>query len=181
MQERFHAKKGNTLLITIIVVAVIIGAFIFFNNNQAPNVSDSSATPPPIIEQVSNASTSPIDAVTPSPISDASSAPDTTQASPPQVSSKPAVKTFTIVGKKFSFSPSTIKVNKGDKVKIIFDNQDGFHNWVLDEFSAKTKTIRSGQKDEIEFIADKIGLFEFYCSVGEHRQLGMKGTLIVAQ
>jgi plastocyanin len=31
----------------------------------------------------------------------------------------------------------------------------------------------------IEFVANKKGKFEYYCSVGEHRAMGMKGNLVV--
>ena len=30
-----------------------------------------------------------------------------------------------------------------------------------------------------EFTADKVGSFEYYCSVGSHRSMGMKGVLKV--
>src|SRR4051812_1936782 len=49
------------------------------------------------------------------------------------------VKEFTVTGQNFSFTPSTISVKKGDKVKIIFKNGDGFHNLIIDEFNVKTK------------------------------------------
>lgn len=89
------------------------------------------------------------------------------------------VKTFNVSGKSFSFTPSEIRVKKGDKVKIVFTNSGGFHDWVIDEFNAQTKQIGSGQTDTVEFVADKVGTFEYYCSVGNHRQMGMKGNLIV--
>ncbi len=89
------------------------------------------------------------------------------------------VKTFTVQGSNFAFAPSTITVKKGDKVKIIFENTGGFHDLKIDEFSVATKRIQGEQKEVVEFIADKEGSFEYYCSVGTHRQMGMKGTLIV--
>jgi plastocyanin len=89
------------------------------------------------------------------------------------------VKTFTVSGSNFSFSPKEIKVKKEDKVKIMFKNTGGTHNWVLDEFSAKTAEIEDGESAEVTFTADKSGTFEFYCSVGSHRAMGMKGNLIV--
>jgi plastocyanin len=98
------------------------------------------------------------------------------------VSSSPAAattKTFNIVSKDYSFSQTSITVKKGDKVRINLSNTGGIHDWVLDEFNAKTKRITDGQSDSIEFVADKVGSFEFYCSVGSHRAMGMKGTLIV--
>jgi len=89
------------------------------------------------------------------------------------------VKEFTISGKNFSFAPSAITVNKGDKVKITFQSSAGFHDFVIDEFGAATKQLTSPAEETIEFIADKTGTFEYYCSVGSHRAMGMKGTLTV--
>jgi plastocyanin len=89
------------------------------------------------------------------------------------------VKSFTVTGKDFSFSPNSITVNKGDRVVINFVNAGGFHDLVIDEFNAKTPQINSGQRATIEFIADKAGTFEYYCSVGRHREMGMRGNLIV--
>ena len=88
-------------------------------------------------------------------------------------------KEFTITGKSFSFTPNSMKVNQGDTVKITFINEEGFHDFVLDEFQVRTKQIQKGQQETVQFIADKAGSFEFYCSVGTHRQMGMKGTLEV--
>lgn len=90
-----------------------------------------------------------------------------------------AVKEFTISGKNFSFTPSAIKVKKGDKVKITFQNTAGFHDFVIDEYGVATKQAQSPATEVLEFTADKIGSFEYYCSVGTHRQMGMKGTLVV--
>lgn len=89
------------------------------------------------------------------------------------------IKTFIVEGGMFYFSPKEISVNKGDKVKIVFKNVEGVHDWVIDEFNARTKIIKMGETDEVEFIADKTGSFEYYCSVGNHRQQGMVGVLKV--
>ena len=85
----------------------------------------------------------------------------------------------TVTGTKFKFDPSEIKVKLGDTVKIHFVNGDGFHDWVIDEFNARTKQINGGQSDDISFVANKAGTFVYYCSVGNHRAMGMKGNLIV--
>lgn len=90
-----------------------------------------------------------------------------------------AVKEFTVTGSNFSFDPKEIKVKKGDKVRVTFKNQDGFHDFVIDEFNVKTKQIQGGAEETVEFTADKTGTFEYYCSVGKHRQMGMVGNLIV--
>lgn len=92
---------------------------------------------------------------------------------------KSAVKTFEVVGEPFFFSIKEMKVKQGDTVKVVFTNKEGFHDWVIDEFGAKTKQLAAGQSETIEFVADKKGSFEYYCSVGAHRANGMVGKLIV--
>lgn len=92
---------------------------------------------------------------------------------------KSSTRTFTVEGSNFSFSLKEMRVKKGDTVKVVFTNKDGFHDWSLDEFGVATKQIPAGQSETVQFVADKAGTFEYYCSVGEHRQNGMVGKLIV--
>ncbi len=89
------------------------------------------------------------------------------------------VKEFTVIGDNFAFAPKAMTVNKGDTVKIIFKNTQGFHDFVLDEFGVKSKQGQGPFEETLTFVADKTGSFEYYCSVGTHRQMGMKGTLTV--
>lgn len=89
------------------------------------------------------------------------------------------VKIFSLTGRNFAFSQTEIRVKKGDKVKIDFQSTEGFHDWTVDGFSAKTAQVNTGGKSSVEFVADKAGTFEYYCSVGTHRALGMVGKLVV--
>ena len=89
------------------------------------------------------------------------------------------VKEFIMLGSNFSFTPNTLEVKQGDGVKITFKNADGFHNFTIDELAVAAQQIKSGQSETVEFMADKTGVFEYYCSVGNHRAMGMKGTLTV--
>lgn len=89
------------------------------------------------------------------------------------------VVTFDVTGGNFFFLPNQLKVKKGDTVVINFKNDKGFHNFVLDEFGVNFDAISDGMSKTVSFVADKVGTFEFYCSVGSHSTLGMKGNLIV--
>lgn len=89
------------------------------------------------------------------------------------------VKIFEITGGAYFFKPNEIRVKKGEKVRIVFTNSDGIHDLVIDELNVKTKLVQSGETVEIEFVADEVGEFVYYCSVANHRSLGVKGTLIV--
>ncbi len=86
---------------------------------------------------------------------------------------------FTITGSDFSFSPVEMSVNEGDRVKIVFNNAKGFHDLKIDEFNVGTKQLKEGESETIEFVADKAGTYEYYCSVGNHRAMGMKGIFTV--
>jgi plastocyanin len=86
---------------------------------------------------------------------------------------------FQVEGGMYYFKPNEIRVKKGDTVKIVFNNKEGMHDWVLDEFKAKTQRIKTGESEAVSFVADKVGTFEYYCSVGNHRAMGMKGNFIV--
>ena len=89
------------------------------------------------------------------------------------------VQQVTVTGRNFSFSPAEIRVKQGDTVQVTFKNEGGTHDWKLDEFNAGTPVLQIGQESTIEFVADKVGTFEYYCSVGNHRAQGMVGKLIV--
>lgn len=91
----------------------------------------------------------------------------------------PDAKVFSVNGTNFAFDVTEIRVKEGDTVTINFESQDGFHDWVVDEFDAATEKVRPGTPTSVTFVADKAGTYEYYCSVGSHRAQGMVGTLIV--
>jgi heme/copper-type cytochrome/quinol oxidase subunit 2 len=97
---------------------------------------------------------------------------------------KQNVKTFSVTGDHLRFfidgveNPDII-VNEGDKVVINFRSTEGFHDWMIEEFNVATQKVSAGAASSVEFTADKKGIFEYYCSVGQHRASGMKGRFIV--
>jgi plastocyanin len=84
-----------------------------------------------------------------------------------------------ITSKNFEFSVKEIRVKLGERIKIILTNEQGLHDFVIDEFNVKTPKINGKGSQAVIFEADKAGTFEFYCSIGTHRQMGMRGNLIV--
>lgn len=88
-------------------------------------------------------------------------------------------KMFMVHGKNFNYDVTEIRVKKGDVVTIHFMSTGGFHDIVIDEFNARSAKINTGGSTSLTFTADKLGTFEYYCSVGSHRANGMVGKLIV--
>jgi plastocyanin len=95
------------------------------------------------------------------------------------------VKSFMMTGENFKFvmgglDNPDIKVKKGDTVRIVLTSTQGLHDWVLDEFNAATAKVReTDDSTYVEFTANQVGTFEYYCSVGQHRANGMKGRFVV--
>ncbi|MEI9966361.1 MAG: plastocyanin/azurin family copper-binding protein [Candidatus Moraniibacteriota bacterium] len=101
--------------------------------------------------------------------------------SPAETETHGAMQTFTVQGSDFAFDVKEIRVKKGDHVQIVFKNTKGVHDWVIDAFQVRTKVIGAGKEETVMFVADQTGTFEYYCSVGNHRAMGMVGKLIVEE
>lgn len=89
------------------------------------------------------------------------------------------IKEFRVDATSFLFTPSSITVNQGDIVKINVKNVADTHDLTIDEFNVSTRILKIGEEETITFVADKTGTFQFYCSVGNHRVMGMIGVLTV--
>ena len=148
-----------------IILSLAAGAFLF--------AGCSSASQPPASTDTSSSDVTPVvEQKTVAPTDDASPTPGS-------VVESENTKAFTVTGSNFSFDVKEMKVKKGDTVKVTFKNEEGFHDWKFDEFKAATKQIGEGKEDTVTFVADKVGTFEYYCSVGQHRKNGMVGKFIV--
>jgi plastocyanin len=79
----------------------------------------------------------------------------------------------------FYYKPETITIKKGQKVRLEMTSVDMMHDFNIDELGVKLPIVKSGDTGTVEFVADTVGEFEFYCSVGQHRTNGQVGTLIV--
>lgn len=158
MEDQGAPKKSPTALIIIVLLLVLGGGFMLFKNMNGTNI-----TPSPAPNQEATQGNE-----TPVPI-------EGQQPFTPITSTK----TFVVTAKNYSFDQKTLEVNKGDTVKILFKNSGGEHDLVFDDFDTRTQILDEGEEEEITFVADKSGSFEFYCSVGQHRKMGMVGVLVV--
>lgn len=89
------------------------------------------------------------------------------------------VREFKMTAKQFQFEPSTIEVNKGDKVRLIVTSTDVPHGIAIPEYGINER-LDPGKEVKIEFTAEKEGTFTAFCSVfcGSGHS-NMKGKIIV--
>ncbi len=91
------------------------------------------------------------------------------------------VRTIDMTGEDFSFDPSEISVQVGETVKVVLNAVDMPHDFVVDELDVRSDVANPGETVEVEFTPTEAGEFEYYCSVGNHREMGMVGTLTVTE
>ena len=75
------------------------------------------------------------------------------------------------------FSLKEITARKGDLVRIKITVTSGMHDFKIDEFDAYADTNEIGKEYVVEFTADKVGEFIYYCTKPGHRANGQWGTL----
>jgi plastocyanin len=153
-------NKTSLYAVIVVVVLVVLGSgyYLYTKSSSSSPTSSLYATPTP------KASPTP---------SNIDISPTTT----PTPSTSSATKEFTITGHADAFSPSQLTVNKGDIVKITFKPTDTTHTFTLPDFNVDTGNVSSGQTKTVQFVANKSGSFQFYCTI--HKSMGMTGMLIV--
>jgi plastocyanin len=87
-----------------------------------------------------------------------------------------------VVAKEYSFDPSDIVVRGPGTLRVTLVNDGSLaHNWKLFKEGRDlggTPAFPSGQAKSAEVRVAR-GKYEFICTVGDHAELGMKGTLTV--
>ncbi|MES2134929.1 MAG: cupredoxin domain-containing protein [Patescibacteria group bacterium] len=158
--------KQKSTIILIVVIVLAFGGWYYFSQNPPASIED--VAEPVVTEETP---TLPPGGM------------ETGEIKAEVMSEAPTarVKEFTITGSNFSFAPVAISARAGDRVKITFVNSGGMHDFKIDEFNVATSKIGGGESAVVEFVADKVGSFEYYCSVGSHRSMGMWGTLVVTE
>ena len=145
----------NFLIFLIIVILALLGVWYYSQNSQGAPEEEMTLQEEAVLAE------------------------DRTIAGEEQPAVNGEVREFNLIAANFKYDLAEIRVKEGDKVRINLSAAEGMHDWVIDEFNAGTDRIQAGQSDSIEFVANRKGEFEYYCSVGNHRAMGMVGKLIV--
>lgn len=81
----------------------------------------------------------------------------------------------------YEFSEKVIQVTEGDTVVINVTSEEGTYDISIDAFGGVTSPIiEAGETATITFVADKPGVYQFYSSIGNQRDRGMAGSLVVS-
>lgn len=168
MRRDQNGEINRNLIIGIVLVVIVgvVVAFFFMSGDdaEAPEASQPAA----VLD----------DAVPPVPSdNETSTGEDDEEPSGPTSS-------YTVDSFSFGYSIERLEATPGETVTINLTNSGGSHDFVIDELGVATAIIGTGETDSVTFTIpeDAAGeTYEFYCSVGNHRELGMVGELIVSE
>lgn len=148
------SKKSLILLGTLILIIISIG-FFYFNSYESQSQGEAI-----LIDEI---------------VAEVETTPEPEQ----KPESIPEVKEFIITAKRFDFTPETITVNQGDKVRLIVTSIDVTHGFLISEYGVNERLAPEKTKI-IEFTADKKGEFPIICNVAcGSGHSNMRGKLIV--
>ncbi len=80
--------------------------------------------------------------------------------------------------RQYVWEPATITAKKGELVRLIIHNADVKHGLVIPDLGVNQDVLPDGAV--VEFVASKVGTFEFFCSVwcGEGH-MEMRGKIVI--
>jgi plastocyanin len=94
----------------------------------------------------------------------------------------PANERLPVVADEYSFDPSAIQVSGAGRLTLTLRNEGSLaHNLKLfrgDEEIGGTSTLPAGSSESVRLNLEH-GSYRMVCTVGDHEQLGMKGTVLV--
>jgi len=162
----------------IILAVGILGLGGYFLTNQASEVNEATTEVPEGYHMMPDGTIMEGEVMEETASENLAPASDSNQAS---ITLDPNARVVQVRGVNYGYDVKEIVVKKGETVTVEFESTDGFHDWVVDEFDAKTDRVQPGIRTSVTFVPDEVGTFEYYCSVGSHRAHGMVGKLIVEE
>ena len=83
----------------------------------------------------------------------------------------------TVTMTEYSFSPSDVTVAQGDSIEVVNDGAIP-HNLTVEETDLATEDLDGGASEELTVDVDP-GDYEIVCTIADHEEQGMTGTLTV--
>ena len=91
----------------------------------------------------------------------------------------PAAEAVDVVATDFAFDPSSVTVESAGTYTLTLANEGEFpHAIAFDEVGASTGNVSPGASGEVEVELED-GTYTMYCPVGDHRDRGREGTVVV--
>lgn len=91
----------------------------------------------------------------------------------------PDARVFNITARQYSFTPSVLRVKRGERVILYLVSEDVLHGFFIPDYNIEA-TLEPHKEERVEFVADRVGEFEFHNPVYSGPGMDqMRGELIV--
>jgi plastocyanin len=90
------------------------------------------------------------------------------------------INTYDITMSNFTFSPNIIEATPGETLTVSLTSIGETHDFVIDELDVQSFLLGSNESQDLTItIPDNASgnVYQFYCSVGNHREMGMVGEI----
>jgi plastocyanin len=114
---------------------------------------------------------------------DEKSAPTTARTPAPATTPEASKSSFTVTEREYSLTPSNPDLPATGEYTITVRNAGGTRHALEVEApagEAETDTIQPGGTAQLKVKLTKPGRYVWYCPVGDHKDRGMRGTIVVA-
>ena len=153
--------RGVWIIAGVIIALFLIGAYLSFSTKVNPNSKNGSES---------------------SQLGPGENEPSSTSSSGEKFTGLEggAVVEVTMEANEFRFEPAVIEISQGQEINLTLVNRGSSpHNFVIDELNINTPLVSVGESDTFSFLASEPGVYQYYCRVANHRNLGMEGQLII--
>lgn len=166
----------NLIIGLVVLVLLLVGGFFFMANNQVED-STQESTDNIIVDDVEP--TTEVEDEESMVEDDEMEEEDDSDSTNVESSNTESIE-ISMTGSDYEFDPETFTVEAGQEVTVTLTSGDLMHDFVLEDMDVRTEIIEAGDSDSVTFTApEEPGEYTYYCSVGNHRAMGMEGTMIV--
>jgi plastocyanin len=156
------------LIILIGAIAAVLIASELTDDDDSKDTASENTGETPEDEFIEDDTNNPINGVVSQP-----------QVTPPE---QDTTNNYDITMSNFTFSPNIIEASPGETLTISLTSLGGTHDFVIDELDVQSLLLGSNESQDLTItIPDNASgmTYQFYCSVGNHREMGMVGEIRV--
>ncbi|PIZ66252.1 hypothetical protein CO051_01165 [Candidatus Roizmanbacteria bacterium CG_4_9_14_0_2_um_filter_39_13] len=169
MEETIQTPEPNNgsmkMIVVVVVVLALIGGYMYMQKGKSSETASTEEGAKIVVKESS-------EEMTEKKGTEESMEVDET-------ADKMKVRVIEVEAGSFYYKPSLMKVKKGETVRIVMSAVSMMHDFNIDELGVKLPIVKDGDTGTVEFVADKVGSFEYYCSVANHRAQGQVGMITV--
>jgi plastocyanin len=174
-------SQKNLIIIAVVVVLLLVGGSIFAFMNKGATTSSSSSSSSSS-SQVSSAALASVASTAMSAGQTTSTAQSTVASAASSAAASQGVVNYSIEISNYKFAPAELQAKPGQTLHLTIMDKAGSHDFVAPALNISSGIFTPGETKVIDVVIPQNAAseYEFFCSVSGHKEMGMKGKIVVA-